>query len=147
MPTIFAYGSNLNEKQMRARCPSAARVTRAVLPNHALVFVGYSARWGGAVASLQRKRGTRVPGLVYRVTELDLLRLDGFEGHPFAYLRQRKGVVTPRGWRFRVHTYFQPESAVRLLGPSLRYVETIWKAYARLGFDRALLMRAILEEP
>jgi gamma-glutamylcyclotransferase (GGCT)/AIG2-like uncharacterized protein YtfP len=144
---VFAYGSNLNERQMRARCPSAARVTRAVLPNHALVFAGYSARWGGAVASLARKRGARVHGLVYRVTRFDLLRLDGFEGYPFAYLRERKAVVTPRGKRLRVHTYFQPESAVRLVGPSLRYFERIWKAYGRLDFDRAPLMRAVLEDP
>jgi hypothetical protein len=38
--TYFAYGSNLDERQMRARCPEAALLCRATLDNHALVFGG-----------------------------------------------------------------------------------------------------------
>ena len=47
----FAFGSNLDQEQMRARCPSAKLLGPAVLPGHALAFAGYSHRWGGAVAT------------------------------------------------------------------------------------------------
>ena len=48
----FAYGSNLDDAQMRDRCADARVVGRATLPNYALVFGGFSHRWGGAVASV-----------------------------------------------------------------------------------------------
>jgi hypothetical protein len=52
----FAYGSNLDDEQMRSRCASAQPVARAVLPNYALAFGGFSHRWDGAVASVVRAR-------------------------------------------------------------------------------------------
>jgi len=61
----FAYGSNLDDEQMRSRCASAQPVARAVLPNYALAFGGFSHRWDGAVASVVRARGARVEGLIY----------------------------------------------------------------------------------
>ena len=54
----FAYGSNLDEAQMRARCPGARRVARAVLPHHALHFGNWSERWQGSVASVRRSSGS-----------------------------------------------------------------------------------------
>ena len=61
----FAYGSNLDDAQMRERCANARVVGRATLPNYALVFGGFSHRWGGAVASVVRAKGACVEGLLY----------------------------------------------------------------------------------
>lgn len=102
MPTtIFAYGSNLDEAQMRQRCPDSVVLGRAALPNHALVFGGYSARWDSPVASLGRLEGAEVAGLLYRVTEADLVRLDACEGVPLAYGRVTKVVVDEHGRKRR----------------------------------------------
>jgi gamma-glutamylcyclotransferase (GGCT)/AIG2-like uncharacterized protein YtfP len=139
---VFAYGSNLNEKQMRARCPSAKRFTTAVLPGHELVFAGYSYRWGGAVASLVRRPDTRVPGVLYRVLDADLARLDGFEGCPRAYRRRQKLAITPWGRALIVDAYLQPSDALRVYRPSARYFRTVWRAYERLGFDLEPLLKA-----
>ncbi|TET49084.1 MAG: gamma-glutamylcyclotransferase, partial [Dehalococcoidia bacterium] len=38
----FAYGVNLNQKQMKDRCPDSKPLFTAVLPNYKLVFVGWS---------------------------------------------------------------------------------------------------------
>jgi len=75
----FAYGSNLNKKQMMERCPDSKPVFTAVLPNYKLVFIGWSRQWRGGLASIKPLRGDRVRGAVYEVTETCLRRLDSYE--------------------------------------------------------------------
>jgi len=75
----FAYGSNLNQKQMKDRCPDSKPLFTAVLPNYKLVFVGWSRQWRGGVASIKSFRGERVRGAIYEVTEACLQRLDRYE--------------------------------------------------------------------
>ncbi len=76
----FAYGSNLNRKQMQERCPDSKPLFTAVLPNYKLVFVGWSRKWRGGVASIKSFRGERVRGALYEVSEPCLQRLDRYEG-------------------------------------------------------------------
>ena len=83
----FAYGSNLNKKQMQERCPDSKPLFTAVLPNYKLIFVGWSRQWKGAVASIKASRGDRVRGAVYEISELCLQRLDKYEGFPQSYER------------------------------------------------------------
>lgn len=75
----FAYASNLNQKQMRERCPDSKPLFTAVLPNYKLVFTGWSRQWRGGVASIISHRGDRVRGAIYEVTEACLQRLDRYE--------------------------------------------------------------------
>ncbi len=131
----FAYGSNLDDDQMRARCAGARVVGRAVLPNHALAFGGFSHRWGGAVASVVRTKGARVEGLLYELGDVDLRALDRFEGHPFAYERVLRFVQDERGRRRRAMTYLQPEDTFEAWSPQQGYFAIMWRAYDRLGFD------------
>lgn len=139
----FAYGSNLDEAQMRERCPGALRDLRATLPGHELTFAGFSHRWRGAVASVVRARGRAVAGLLYRIPRAHVMRLDRFEGSPFAYERHTRIVVDERGHRRRAQLYVQPEHDLVRWAPSAEYFATILRAYQRLGFDRRLLLDAI----
>ena len=75
----FAYGSNLNKKQMMERCPDSKPVFTAILPNYKLVFAGWSRQWRGGVASIKSFRGDRVRGAIYEVSEQCLRQLDRFE--------------------------------------------------------------------
>jgi len=75
----FAYGSNLNKKQMMERCPDSKPVFTATLPNYKLVFTGWSRQWRGGVASIKSFRGDRVRGAIYEVSEQCLRQLDRFE--------------------------------------------------------------------
>lgn len=138
----FAYGSNLDETQMRARCASARPIGRAVLPNHALVFGGFSHRWGGAVASVLRAPGASVEGLLYRLEPHDVHALDRFEGCPIAYRRVERIVRDTEGRRRRVMTYLQPEEGFEPWVPAEGYFRVIWRAYARLGFSIPALVAA-----
>lgn len=140
---VFAYGSNLDDKQMRARCASARVVSVAVLPNHALAFGGFSQRWGGAVASVVRQPGERVEGLLYRITARDLRELDRHEGHPFAYERSLKYVKDEQGRRRRAQVYIQPEDTFEPWLPQTAYFRVLLNAYGRLGFDIERLAAAV----
>ena len=131
----FAYGSNLNLRQMQSRCPGARTVGRAVLPNHALAFGGFSHAWGGAVASVLRSKGSQVQGLLYELDDVDLKSLDRFEGHPFAYERVIRLVQDDSGRRRRATTYIQPEDGFDAWTPAQEYFGVLWCAYSRLGFD------------
>lgn len=75
----FAYASNLNQKQMRERCPESKPLFTATLPNYKLVFLGWSRQWHGAKASIRITRGEKVRGAVYDVSEQCLRQLDKFE--------------------------------------------------------------------
>lgn len=75
----FAYSSNLNQKQMRERCPDSKPMFTAILPNYKLVFVGWSRQWRGGVASIKAFQGDRVRGAIYEVSEQCLRQLDRYE--------------------------------------------------------------------
>ena len=75
----FAYGTNLNQKQMKERCADSKPLFTAVLPNYKLAFTGWSRQWRGGVASIKSYRGERVRGAVYEVTEACLQKLDRYE--------------------------------------------------------------------
>lgn len=141
MDLCFAYGSNLDQRQMRRRCPGSRPEARAVLRDHALRFGGHSVRWGGAVAGLVREDGARVEGLLYRVGREDLQRLDGYEGHPHVYRRETRTVIDETGRRRRAEVYLLPEGFSEG-APAAGYLSTIRRAYARLGFDASPLDRA-----
>ena len=143
--TIFAFGSNLDRAQMRARCPSATPLARATLPRHALVFAGWSVRWGGAVASVVRDPRRSVPGFLYALGAEDLARLDRFEGHPHVYARVTRLVEDESGRRRRVQLYVLDPLFAEPALPSLAYLGTIAKAYRRLGFSRRVLTAAVKE--
>ena len=142
----FAYGSNLDGSQMRERCPSARKVSKAVLHGYAIAFGGWSARWGGAVASIVPVRGSRVEGLLYRIAPEDLYRLDQFEGCPFAYERLTKVVLDEAARRCNAHVYLQTAADFTdRRVPSQRYFTQIFRAYERLGFSFEPLVAAIGE--
>jgi hypothetical protein len=72
----FAYGSNMNEEQMRARCSSPKVIAVSKLPDHQLAFFGYSAVWDGAEESVIPALGQDVWGVVYDLSSSDRERLD-----------------------------------------------------------------------
>jgi len=78
-PLYFAYGSNLDAEQMKARCPTARPRGVARLANHRLDFTHYSKRWSGGAADVLPAPGRTVWGLVYEMGSEDFARLDPFE--------------------------------------------------------------------
>jgi gamma-glutamylcyclotransferase (GGCT)/AIG2-like uncharacterized protein YtfP len=80
-PLYFAYGSNLNPRQMGERCPGHRVVGRASLADYALRFRGYGRDWAGAVGTVEPEPGSTVWGAVFEVTPAHYATLDEYEGY------------------------------------------------------------------
>ena len=128
----FAYGSNLNKKQMRERCPDSKPMFIATLPNYKLVFVGWSRQWRGGVASIKSFRGERVPGAVYELSDRDLRRLDSYEGYPGNYNRMKVTVFDEDGKPVAAITYIKSGQAEETK-PSPEYLSVIQQGYRDWG--------------
>ena len=76
----FAYGSNLDWGQMKARCPSARFVCVAKLPGYKLAFTRLSERRQCGTADVIKTAGSAVWGVVYQLDECDFGPLDEYEG-------------------------------------------------------------------
>lgn len=127
-PTLyFAYGSNMNERQMRSRVPGSRVVGTGHLLGHEFVFSGYSQTWGGSVANVKPCRGSKVFGVLYELPSGGLDALDRFEGYPLAY--QRKSAVIARIPRGSARAVLYYKKDTRPLGPpSNAYVSLISRA-------------------
>ena len=76
----FAYGSNLDPDQMKSRCPGHQVVGMAVMHDHRMVFPLTSHDWGGGVAGVQMHHGAELWGMVFDLSDPDLVALDRYEG-------------------------------------------------------------------
>jgi len=72
-----AYGSNLNEKQMKLRCPRAKKIGLVRLPDHELVFRG--------VADMEKNEGSEIMLGIWEITNKCEAALDRYEGFPHLY--------------------------------------------------------------
>jgi gamma-glutamylcyclotransferase (GGCT)/AIG2-like uncharacterized protein YtfP len=75
----FAYGSNMDWQQMQRRCPSARFVCVARLANYQFAIGRHSRLRHCGTATITAQYGSEVWGIVYDVSDEDLLALDGFE--------------------------------------------------------------------
>ncbi|MBM2805989.1 MAG: hypothetical protein HW419_3882 [Deltaproteobacteria bacterium] len=75
----FAYGSNMNWPQMQRRCPSAQFVCVARLPNYQFGITRHSRLRDCGTANVFPSAGAAVWGIVYDVSDADLIVMDGFE--------------------------------------------------------------------
>ena len=128
----FAYGSNLNKKQMLERCPDSKPMFVATLRNYKLVFVGWSRKWRGGVASIKPFRGERVLGGVYEVSEGCLRRLDEYEA---SYNRLKVMVFDEDGEPAEAITYIKSEQSEETQ-PSTGYLSLIQQGYRDWGLIR-----------
>ena len=128
----IAYGSNLNIRQMRMRCPSARRIGTS-----------------GAYLTVEKKPGRSVPVGVWEVTQADEKALDRYEGFPNFYYKKEltlpiKGTRTGKVRKHRVFVYIMHEN--RSIGiPSISYMQTCIRGYDDFRFDRRVLIDAYLK--
>jgi gamma-glutamylcyclotransferase (GGCT)/AIG2-like uncharacterized protein YtfP len=128
----FAYGSNLNKKQMKERAPESKPLFPATLPNYTLIFVGWSRTLQGGVASIRRSQGSKVPGAVYDITEKDLAHLDKYEGFPYDYNRIKVNVFNEDGSAVECTTYIKTGQEAES-PPSKAYAQIIYQGYREWG--------------
>jgi len=82
----FAYGSNMNFRHMRKRCPESSFVGRGYIKDHKFVFDGKSSNWPGfACANIVPCEGEEVWGGIFEISGKDLKSLDKYEHYPINY--------------------------------------------------------------
>ncbi len=139
----IAYGSNIDVRQMTARCPEAELLGTGFLEGWRLMFKGSKT---GAYATIEKENGLIVPVLIWRISEKDEARLDRYEGFPRFYYKRTVQVVktdadgircgVTRGMAYIMHEE-------RKLGtPSVPYFGLLEKAYQQFGFDEEILGKA-----
>ena len=139
----IAYGSNLNIRQMRMRCPSARIIGTSEIPDYELIFKGSKT---GSYLTIEPKKGSRVPVAAWEVSAEDEQALDRYEGFPTFYYKKEmllpiKGIRSGKIRRRNTFVYIMHED--RVLGmPSNFYMQTCLSGYKSFGFDPKFLYEA-----
>ena len=117
---------------MKEICPDSKPLYPANLPNYKLIFVGWSRKLQGGVASIQRSQGSKVPGAVYEISESDLRHLNVNEGYPHDFSHLKVIVFDEDGNPIETTTYIktcrEEESK-----PSKEYASAIYQGYKDWG--------------
>ncbi len=135
----LAYGSNLNVRQMRYRCPGAKPIGISVIPDYELLYKGSKT---GAYLTIEPKKNSIVPVAVWEVTADDEKRLDAYEGCPTFYYKRdiRLTVKLLNGKNKRLDAFIYIMHEERKHGiPSLTYIRTCEEGYRNFGFDTKFL--------
>ena len=133
-----AYGSNLNMKQMKMRCPTAALYGKGIIENYELQFKGVP---GNSHATIEPKEGSSVPVAVFEIQPNDEMMLDRYEGYPSYYFKQDVPVklgnenINAMVYIMDLNQDFGP--------PSAYYYETVYNGYKDCGFDVKGLNKAV----
>lgn len=140
----IAYGSNLNIRQMKMRCPSARIIGTSEIPDYELLFKGSKT---GSYLTVEPKAGESVPVAVWETTEEDEAALDRYEGFPAFYYKAEmklpiKGIRTGKIRNRRVYVYIMHEDRPHGV-PSGYYVCTCLEGYLDFGFDEEVLLKAV----
>ena len=131
----FAYGSNLDQDQMRRREVTFTSAVPAVLQDFRLDFTAHSDRWGGGVADVVEEEGSAVEGALYMVTE-GMAQLDLYEGVKEGMYRRRWITVDVAGKGHRAVLY-EVCSKVPGLRPSRKYMAAIISGSLQCGLSEA----------
>ena len=138
----LAYGSNLDVRQMRWRCPTAKVIGTGTIPGYELLYKGSQT---GAYLTIEKKEGGSVPVAVWEVTDRDERSLDRYEGFPnFYYKKELKLQVTLHSGKVKkLPTFVYIMHEERKLGiPSPAYIRTCKYGYTFFGFDFKYLDQA-----
>lgn len=136
MEMYFAYGSNLDVSQVRARCGGehVRKVGVGYLPNHRITFTQYYAGWGGGVADIVKSPTDNVWGIIYELSNNALGMLDTYEGYPHDYTRTKQTILTPGGRVYNAWVYLVKRKDGDFIPPSNRYLDIIKQTAKAAGF-------------
>lgn len=135
----FAYGSNLNLRQMERRCPDAVPLYGLILGDTRLVF--------RMVADVLDEPGAKCPGGIWRITPECEDALDHYEGYDPRYPERgmyRKRIIEVTGLpNGESEVMFYQMNSTGICPPSQGYFEGIRQGYKDFGLMTGPLMDAL----
>ena len=84
----FAYGSNLNHKQMAQRCKDSSFIKKFTLKGYNLCFSHKTDKSIYGHANVIKNNNFNVPGAVWSISKNDEKELDGYEGVDYNYYQK-----------------------------------------------------------
>ena len=129
----LAYGSNLNQKQMKQRCPSSFFLQKVILEDWTLTFKG--------VADIIKVNDSQTPAGLYEITKECEISLDHYEGFPSLYKKEYIE-FNFNGSKETALTYIMNDQYD--IGPPVEaYYEIIKQGYQDCKLDYKSLIRAV----
>lgn len=135
-----AYGSNLNIRQMKHRCPTAKLYGTGEIKDYELQFKGHP---DSAFATIAPKKGGFVPVAVWEIQARDEMSLDHYEGYPSHYFKQNIPVQLD-GEEVNAMVYIMNLKMGFGL-PSPYYYQTVHEGYNDCGLNTDVLDTAVKE--
>ncbi|GIS78430.1 MAG: gamma-glutamylcyclotransferase [Candidatus Pelagibacterales bacterium] len=128
----FAFGSNLNRKQMKRRCKDSKYIGCFTLKNYKLVF--RNEYYGGGVADVERKKNSNVLGAIYKISKSDEKVLDVYEDFPTMYIKKYFKLFGKK-----VMFYYMPKKT-KYNPPAKIYLNKIIQGYKDCGYKNSYIM-------
>ena len=133
----FAYGSNLNWRQMlKERCPGAKFITKYNLNGYKLIFSNYNSKAVFGHANIEKNKNSKVRGAIWNITRNNEKILDVYEGVPTYYQKEYIN------WnKKKVLVYIQNNFIKKK--PSSSYLHTIIEGYKNCDLELRHLKKRI----
>ncbi len=138
----IAYGSNLNLRQMRERCPGARPFGTSVIKDYRLMV---KKGGSGAYLTIEPEENCSVPVAVWEVAPGDETALDVYEAFPRLYYKKEMilTVKTMDGASRDCAAFVYIMYEDFPLGvPSREYMDACAEGYRDFGFDTDILSEA-----
>jgi len=129
----------MDQMQMKERCPDSVLSGKAVLHDYKLEFTIYSPKRKCGCADVVKKPGSKVYGLLYKLTNSDLKKLDGFEGCPNYYRRVTVCVADFSGAEIKAVSYEVADKSKESLSPSTDYLNLLISAAEDFEFPASYI--------
>lgn len=137
----LAYGSNLNVRQMKNRCPSSEIIGTTYINDYKLVYCGYDDEL--AYLTLEKFKGSYVPAALYELEKKDIRFLDLYEGYPKLYYRENMPISLDDN-KYKAFLYLMRNKYSYHI-PSYEYIMCCKEGYEYFDFDKSILNQALID--
>ena len=133
----FAYGSNLNHKQMEQRCDEAKYIKSYILKDYKLCFSHMTQNSVYGHANIVKNKKSKVVGAIWKISRKDEKQLDLYEGVDYNYYQKEYFTLK----RKKVLMYIQNNYFLKK--PNSTYLHTIIEGYHDCLLDISKLKKVI----
>ena len=125
----FAYGSNLNHQQMKnIRCIGSKYLKAFFLKDYKLIFCHPNKLNKFGYANVIKKKGSRTPGGIWKITKKHEKILDQYEQFPDTYQKEYFYLNGKKIMFYIMKKYY-------LKKPPKSYIDTINEGYKNCNID------------
>ena len=125
----FAYGSNLNHRQMKnIRCVGSKYLKTILLKDYKLSFCHPNKLNKYGYANIVKKKGSKIPGAIWKITKKHEKILDHYEEFPNSYQKKYFYLNGKKIMFYIMRKYF-------IKKPPKSYINTIKDGYQDCNID------------